>query len=71
MAAGAFNRCKAHDCKGQNDQGDTGQQGPQATATEVADPQKKGRHESFPATDFAGCQMFGPTLELNHFFFES
>ena len=41
MAARAFNRCEAHDCKGQNDQGYTGQQGPQTAAAEVADPQKK------------------------------
>ena len=67
MPPHGFGRRKAHDGKGQNDQGGAGQGSAQASPSQVADAQQKSGHKRFPAADFAGLHQLGPGLKLSHF----
>jgi len=65
----AFHIGKGHDRKGQNDQGDAGQTGPELPSIEVGNPDGKSGPEGFPLARLGGAGI-GPALFIGHFFFE-
>ncbi len=65
-----FDRGKAHDRKGQDNQGNTGQGRPEASSSQIAHAQEKGGRKAFQRLISAGRMRFGPALKQNHFFFK-
>ena len=71
MPSHGFGRREAHDGKGQNDQGGTGQGRAQASPSQVADAQQESSHKRFPAADLTGLNQLGAGLQSSHFFLKA